>query len=69
MSIPLWAMILLALAIAVIAIVFHVAMIDRGRRLFGRRDLYLENHVLEERWYVLYVPVHFRIACHSYSSL
>lgn len=73
MHVPFWALIpittLAAITIVVIAMIVHVAMTDDGRCLFGRRDLYLENHVLEERWYALYVCVHVRIAAHSYSSL
>lgn len=73
MFIPLWALIpgaiLAVLALATIVLLFHFAMRDAGRHLFGQHDLCLENHVREERWYVLYVCVHVRIACHSYSSL
>ena len=73
MHVPLWALIpiaiLAAMTVVAIAAIVHVAMTDDGRRLFGRRDLYLENHVLEERWYALYVCIHVRIAAHSYSSL
>lgn len=69
--IPLLVMLLMLAAIPVVLVAALVRgeLVSRGLRLLGRADLYLENHVLEERWCVLYVPVHKRIGCHSYSSL
>jgi hypothetical protein len=73
MFVPLWALIpgavLAALALAAVLVLLHVSMRDAGRHLFGRHDAYLDNHVREERWYVLYVCIHVSIGCHSYSSL
>ncbi|MFZ3481962.1 hypothetical protein [Sphingomonas sp. 3-13AW] len=73
MFVPLWALIslcvLAALPVLALGLLFHLAMHDRGLCFLGRRDIYLPNHVLQERWCFLYVPVHRRIGCHSLASL
>lgn len=73
MFVPLWLLIpgtiLAALSLAAIAVGIFFSMRDAGRRLLGPIDLYLDDHVLERRWCVLYLIVHRSIGCHSLASL
>ena len=73
MFIPFWLLIPMAILAAGSAIIlagcFHFAMRDLGLCFLGRRDLYMDNHLLIERWCIFYIPVHSRRGCHSLSTV
>lgn len=72
MFIPLAILIPIALLalmpLALIATCIHHELSRKGLCLIGRCDQYLENHLLIERWCLLYIPLRRREAFHSYST-